>query len=125
MVAQKSSKWIFKKSIRQNEIWSQPPWKRSQKGVYHCKSRKKEAKNGPEKRSNFGKQENEIHDEELQIQKITQKEDTRKTLQKIYRDKFGENDYYKIKEFKTWIENHEKGGEIMAFLKDKNPLQFW
>ena len=73
--------------------------------------------------------ERNLHDELNKIftdhwQEEVKKEDTRKTLQKIYRDKFGENDYYKIKEFKTWIENHEKGGEIMAFLKDKNPLQF-
>ncbi len=57
-------------------------------------------------------------------QEEVKKEETRKTLEGIYRDKFGEADYTKIKDFKTWIEDHEKGGEIMAFLKDKNPLQF-
>lgn len=57
-------------------------------------------------------------------QEEVKKEETRKTLEGIYKDKFGEDDYMKIKDFKKWIENHEKSGEIMAFLKDKNPLQF-
>lgn len=70
-----------------------------------------------------------LHDELNKIftdhwQEEVKKEETRKTLERIYKEKFGEDDYMKIKDFKSWIEHHEKGGEIMAFLKDKNPLQF-
>lgn len=53
-----------------------------------------------------------------------QREETRKTLEQIYKEKFGEVDYTKIKDFKVWMNDHEKSGEIMAFIRDKNPLQF-
>ncbi len=73
--------------------------------------------------------ERNLHDELNKIftdhwQDEVQQEETRKTLEQIYRKKFGEDDYKKIKDFKIWIENHEKSGEIMAFIRDKNPLQF-
>jgi Zn-finger nucleic acid-binding protein len=73
--------------------------------------------------------ERNLHDELNKVftdhwQEEVKKEETRKTLEGIYRDKFGVEDYTKIKDFKIWIEKHEKGGEILAFLRDKNPLQF-
>lgn len=73
--------------------------------------------------------ERNLHDELGNIftdhwQEEVQREDTRKTLEHIYKEKFGADDYAKIKDFKIWIEKHEKSGEIMAFIKDKNPLQF-
>lgn len=73
--------------------------------------------------------ERNLHDELNKIftdhwQEEVKKEETRKILEGIYKEKFGGDDYAKIKEFKIWIEQHEKSGEIMAFLRDKNPLQF-
>jgi Zn-finger nucleic acid-binding protein len=73
--------------------------------------------------------ERNLHDELNKIftdhwQEEVKREETRKTLNAIYKEKFGEDDYRKIRDFKTWAENHEKSGEIMAFLRDKNPLQF-
>ena len=70
-----------------------------------------------------------LHDEINKIftdhwQEEVKREETRQTLEAIYKEKFGEDDYLKIKDFKTWMEQHEKGGEILAFLRDKNPLQF-
>lgn len=70
-----------------------------------------------------------LHDEINKIftdhwQEEVEREETRKTLERIYRDKFGEGDYAKIKDFKSWVNAHEKGGEIIAYIRDKNPLQF-
>lgn len=73
--------------------------------------------------------ERNLHDELNKIftdhwQEEVKKEETRKILEGIYREKFGEADYRKIKDFKSWMKNHDKGGEMLAFLRDKNPLQF-
>ncbi|NNE99901.1 MAG: zf-TFIIB domain-containing protein [Pyrinomonadaceae bacterium] len=70
-----------------------------------------------------------LHDELNKVftdhwQEEVKKEETRQALEKIYAEKFGEDDYRKIKDFKTWIEQHEKSSEIKAFIRDKNPLQF-
>lgn len=70
-----------------------------------------------------------LHDELNRVftdhwQEEVKKDETRKALEKIYAEKFGEEDYGKIKDFKTWIEQHDKSGEIKAFIRDKNPLQF-
>lgn len=70
-----------------------------------------------------------LHDEMNKIftdhwQEEVQKDEMRKRLGRIYSDKFGETDYTKIRDFKTWIDSHEKQGEILAYLKDPNPLQF-
>ncbi len=73
--------------------------------------------------------ERNLHDEMNKMftdhwQEEVKREETRKALDGIYQEKFGADDYMKIKDFKSWVENHEKSGEIMAYLKDKNPLQF-
>lgn len=73
--------------------------------------------------------ERNLHDELNKIftdhwQEEVKRNETRRTLESIYKEKFGEDDYRKIKDFKTWVEHHEKSGEIKAFLRDKNPLQF-
>lgn len=70
-----------------------------------------------------------LHDEMNKIftdhwQEEVQKDEMRKRLGKIYEDKFGAENYAKIKDFKAWVDSHEKQGEILAYLKDPNPLQF-
>jgi Zn-finger nucleic acid-binding protein len=70
-----------------------------------------------------------LHDELNKIftdywQEEVKREETRKALETIYREKFGADDYRRIKDFKSWLTHHEKSNEIMAYLKDKNPLQF-
>jgi Zn-finger nucleic acid-binding protein len=70
-----------------------------------------------------------LHDDLTQIftdhwQEEVSREETRKTLKGIYRSKFGEDDYKKISEFKSWMDNEDKRNEILSYLKDKNPLQF-
>lgn len=70
-----------------------------------------------------------LHDELNKIftdhwQEEVKREETRRTLDSIYEQKFGAEDYRRIRDFKKWAEGHEKSGEILAFLRDKNPLQF-
>jgi Zn-finger nucleic acid-binding protein len=70
-----------------------------------------------------------LHDDLQKIftdhwQEEVKKGDTRNQLAKMYETKFGKDDYAKILRFKDWMENHEKEDEIIAYLRDPNPLQF-
>ena len=69
-----------------------------------------------------------LHDELNQIftknwQEQVAQDQIGKNLENIYREKFGVENYEKIKSFKTWIDQHEKQAEILAYLRDPNPLQ--
>ncbi len=57
-------------------------------------------------------------------QEEVKKGETRTRLAQMYEEKFGKDDYVKIVRFKDWMENHEKEDEIIAYLRDPNPLQF-
>ena len=48
--------------------------------------------------------------------RIRQQEQT-DAMEKIYRDKFGLEDYKRIAEIKEWIDNHPHPSELRAFLK--------
>lgn len=37
-------------------------------------------------------------------------------LEKLHREKFGDTDYQKIKEFRSWMNNHEKKADIIAYI---------
>ncbi|MCB1024099.1 MAG: zf-TFIIB domain-containing protein [Acidobacteria bacterium] len=70
-----------------------------------------------------------LHDELNRVftdhwQEEVKRETTRAALKSIYEEKFGEEDYAKIRDFKRWADSHEKGDEILAYIRDKNPLQF-
>lgn len=70
-----------------------------------------------------------LHDELNKIftdhwQEEIGREEMRRKMEQIYREKFGADNYMKIKDFKSWLDQHEKQGEILAYLKDPNPLQF-
>lgn len=70
-----------------------------------------------------------LHDDLQKIftdhwQEEVKKGETRAHLAKMYEDKFGKEDYAKIVRFKDWMENHEKEDEILAYIRDPNPLQF-
>ncbi|MEJ2200378.1 MAG: hypothetical protein P8X63_05115 [Desulfuromonadaceae bacterium] len=50
--------------------------------------------------------------------------DNRKTLlcpEEEYRNKFGLEDYGKIKEIRAWLGEHPQGGRLLAYLMDKDP----
>ena len=57
-------------------------------------------------------------------QEEVKKGETRAHLTKMYEEKFGKEDYTKIVKFKEWMENHDKEDEILAYIRDPNPLQF-
>lgn len=70
-----------------------------------------------------------LHDEMQKIftdhwQEEIDKKETRQVLDKMYKEKFGAEDYQKIKDFKVWLDENEKTAEILAYLDDENPLQF-
>ncbi|MEZ5345003.1 MAG: zf-TFIIB domain-containing protein [Pyrinomonadaceae bacterium] len=70
-----------------------------------------------------------LHDELNRVftdywQEEVKRETTRKTLSSIYEEKFGPEDYSRIQDFKNWVDDHEKSDEILAYIRDKNPLQF-
>lgn len=70
-----------------------------------------------------------LHDELNKIftdkwQESVHNDEMRRHLEKIYQEKFGTDQYASIKDFKTWIDQHEKRSEILAYLKDEDPLQF-
>lgn len=70
-----------------------------------------------------------LHDELNRVftdhwQEEVQREEMRRHLESIYREKFGTDNYMRIKDFKSWIDQHEKRSEILAYLSDANPLQF-
>ena len=70
-----------------------------------------------------------LHDELNRVftdywQEEISREETKKTLEKMYREKFGADDYEKVREFKKWADENGKRSEILAYLDDENPLQF-
>lgn len=56
-------------------------------------------------------------------QKKIRGEEFREKLEKIYSDKFGREDYEKIKDIKEWIDSHEQRSIILAFLSEKDPYE--
>ena len=51
-------------------------------------------------------------------QAAVRKEVHEKTMQEFYTEKFGEVDYQKIQEIKSWINNHSLSHELYAFLRE-------
>jgi len=49
-------------------------------------------------------------------QKQVRKEDHEKAMKDFYENKFGPADFAKVKEIKTWIDNHPLKSELQAFL---------
>ncbi|MCU0237925.1 MAG: zf-TFIIB domain-containing protein [Pyrinomonadaceae bacterium] len=70
-----------------------------------------------------------LHDDLKKIftdhwQEEVKRGETRSHLSKMYEEKFGKEDYARIVKFKQWMDEHEKEDEIIAYLRDPNPLQF-
>ncbi len=70
-----------------------------------------------------------LHDDLQEIftdhwQEEVKRGETRENLAQMYETKFGKEDYAKIVNFKEWMENHDKEDEILAYIRDPNPLQF-
>lgn len=50
-------------------------------------------------------------------------EEMKHRFEKMYRDKFGEENYRKIKEIRAWLETHPHRGSLLAYLTDKDPYR--
>ena len=50
-------------------------------------------------------------------------EEMRRRFEKMYRQKFGVEDYHKIKELRSWVSNHPQGGGLLAYLTDPDPYK--
>lgn len=48
-------------------------------------------------------------------------EEMRRRFEKMYTDKFGAEDYQKIKSIRNWLDEHPHGGGLLAYLTDKDP----
>lgn len=69
-----------------------------------------------------------LHDDLQEIfldswQETVRRKESKKSLEKLYREKFGAEDYDRIISFKTWLDAHERKNEIRAFLNDDNPFE--
>ena len=72
--------------------------------------------------------ERNLHDDLQEIfldswQEDVRRKETQLRLEQIYREKFGAEDYDKIKTFKDWLDRHNRKNEIRAFLNDDNPFE--
>ena len=47
-------------------------------------------------------------------------EQTRAVLDKLYREKFGADDYARIQEFRQWLATHPRRAMLLAFLQAEN-----
>ncbi len=50
-------------------------------------------------------------------------EESRRRMEMIYVERFGGEDYARLKEVRAWIERHPRRGAIMAYLSDRDPYQ--
>ncbi len=50
-------------------------------------------------------------------------EEMRRRFEKMYLEKFGDEDYRKIKEIRDWLENHPQGGGLLTYLTDRDPYK--
>jgi len=55
-------------------------------------------------------------------QSDVRREEARKNMELIYKLRFGEEAYEKIKHFKEWLDKQSKRNEVLAYLSDTNPL---
>jgi len=65
----------------------------------------------------------DLHDELNKIftvpwQQSIFEEEQRNALDKLYRSKFGDDDYAKAKEVKAWLDSHQSKQALLAFLMD-------
>ncbi|SIS76842.1 MAG: hypothetical protein C9355_00110 [Thalassolituus maritimus] len=56
-----------------------------------------------------------------QWQKQLREEGTASNFVSLYKSKFGEDDYLKVKEIREWLENHPDKAELRRYLMAQNP----
>jgi Zn-finger nucleic acid-binding protein len=55
-------------------------------------------------------------------QSEVRRDEVRRNMEFIYKTKFGDEDYERMKSFKMWMDKHSMRHEILAFVSDANPL---
>lgn len=55
-------------------------------------------------------------------QSEVRREEERRNMEFIFKSKFGEEDFKRLKDFKQWMDKHEMKNEILAFVNDPNPF---
>ncbi len=50
-------------------------------------------------------------------------EETRAHMDSLYLEKFGAQDYERIKDVRAWLEGHERRGMLLAFLQSDDPYK--
>ena len=50
-------------------------------------------------------------------------EESRRRLEQIYRERFGEENYTRIKEIRAWLDQHPQRGSLVAYLSDPDPYR--
>ena len=50
-------------------------------------------------------------------------EESRERFEKMYRERFGEEDYAKLKEIRAWLNQHPQRGAFWAYLSDSDPYR--
>jgi Zn-finger nucleic acid-binding protein len=56
-------------------------------------------------------------------QRKLREEETRRRFEKMYREKFGPEDYAEVKRIKTWLTHHPLGSSLLAYLADQRPYR--
>jgi len=67
-----------------------------------------------------------LHDEIHRIfttswQKQIRKDELANRMEQIYLEKFGNEDYEKVKKIKKWLDSHPRRSTLLAYLNDPNP----
>ena len=55
-------------------------------------------------------------------QAAARKEERKKSLEQIYTNRFGAEDYAELKRMRAWLDAHQNKQELLAYLTDKDPL---
>jgi len=50
-------------------------------------------------------------------------EESRQRMEKMYRERFGEEDYAKLRDIRAWLEQHPQHGALVAYLTDRDPYR--
>jgi Zn-finger nucleic acid-binding protein len=56
-------------------------------------------------------------------QRKLREEEMRRRFEKMYREKFGAEDYARIKEIRAWLVEHSQGMSLLAYLTDQDPYR--
>jgi Zn-finger nucleic acid-binding protein len=70
-----------------------------------------------------------LHDDLNQVftkpwQRKIKEDEGRQVLEKVYLERFGADDYARVREIRAWIQSHPQSAMLLAYLYAKDPYQF-